>query len=45
MKTYQNFLSEKISFLVLKFSVYLNRRVFNRSKLQLHENLDIIGVS
>ena len=27
-KKYQNFLSEKLSFLVVKFSVYLNRRVF-----------------
>ena len=25
---YQNFLSEKLPFLVVKFSVYLNRRVF-----------------
>ena len=25
---YQNFLSEKIHILVVKFSVYLNRRVF-----------------
>ena len=25
---YQNFLSEKFHFLVIKFSVYLNRRVF-----------------
>ena len=25
---YQNFLSEKFHFLVVKFSVYLNRRVF-----------------
>ena len=25
---YQNFLSENLHFLVLKFSVYLNRRVF-----------------
>ena len=28
MKNYQNFLSENFHFLVLKFSVYLNRRVF-----------------
>ena len=27
-ETYQNFLSEKFLFLVLKFSVYLNRRGF-----------------
>ena len=27
-ETYQNFLSENIPFLVVKFSIYLNRRVF-----------------
>ena len=28
MKTYQNFLSENFQFLEVKFSIYLNRRVF-----------------
>ena len=28
MKTYQNFLSENFPFLVVKFSIYLNRHVF-----------------
>ena len=28
MKKYQNFLSEKFPFLVVKFSIHLNRRVF-----------------
>ena len=28
MKKYQNFLSENFHFLVVKFSIYLNRRVF-----------------
>ena len=28
MKKYQNFSSEKFPFLVVKFSIYLNRRVF-----------------
>ena len=27
-KKYQSFLSEKFQFLVVKFSIYLNRRVF-----------------
>ena len=28
MKKYQSFLSENFQFLVVKFSIYLNRRVF-----------------
>ena len=28
MKKYQKFLSENFQFLVIKFSIYLNRRVF-----------------
>ena len=28
MEKYQNFLSENFPFLVVKFSIYLNRRVF-----------------
>ena len=31
---YQNFLSENFHFLVIKFSVYLNRHVFVMSGLQ-----------
>ena len=27
MKKYQNFLSENVPFLIVKFSIYLNRRV------------------
>ena len=35
---YQNFLSEKFHFLVVKFSVYLNRRVFVMSLYFFAEN-------
>ena len=34
-KTYQNFLFENFQFLEVKFSVYLNRRVFIRYSLQV----------
>ena len=36
-KKYQNFSSENFPFLVVKFSIYLNRRVFLMIKLQIRE--------
>ena len=33
MKKYQKFLSENFQFLVVKFSLYLNRRVFVMHKI------------
>ena len=42
MKKYQSFLSETFHFLVVKFSVYLNRRVFVMDKTNLpYETTDI----
>ena len=32
-ETFQNFLSENVLFLVVKFSIYLNRRVFVMERL------------
>ena len=34
MKKYQNFLSENFHFLVVKFSMYLNRHVFVMQGIQ-----------
>ena len=39
MKKYQNFLSENFHFLVVKFSVYLNRHVFVMDCLRI-ERID-----
>ena len=36
MKKYQNFLSENFPFLVVKFSIYLNRRVFVMTYVSLN---------
>ena len=38
MKNIRNFLSENIHFLVVKFSVYLNRHVFIKSKSERLRN-------
>ena len=36
MKKYQNFLSENFPVLVVKFTIYLNRRVFVMRLVLLH---------
>ena len=38
---YQNFLSENFHFLVVKFSVYLNRRVFVMDKKKNENQLNV----
>ena len=38
MKKYQNFLSENFQFLVMKFSIYLNRRVFVIASENIYQN-------
>ena len=40
MKKYQNFLYENFHFLVVKFSVYLNRHVFVMSFISFISNAD-----
>ena len=42
-KKYQNFLSENLLFLVVKFSVYLNRRVFWMSAICFWSGLCTLG--
>ena len=46
MKKYQNFLSENFHFLVVKFSVYLNRRVFvmQTTKTQFSKRIKAVGL-
>ena len=41
-KKYQSFLSEKFQFLVVKFSIYSNRRVFVMWRLCCHYLLSLL---
>ena len=41
IKKYQSFSSENFQFLEMKFSIYLNRRVFVMTRSAFHENVSI----
>ena len=44
MKKYQSFLSENFQFLEVKFSIYLNRRVFVMGTVSHRELTSLLGL-